>query len=76
MSGMPTCARERSETFTHRAIEAFSEGGIELLASHGHAQQGLCFLKHAPRELAGHLHDPFLLGAFDHRRDTEIRPYF
>jgi len=72
---MPTFARERSQTFTHGAVEAFDQGRIELLASDGHMQQVLCFLKRSPRQLACHLHDPFLLGAFDHRRDTQVRPY-
>src|ERR1700680_4620299 len=75
MSGMPTFARESSQPLPHGAIEAFDEGGIELLASQSHLQQGLCLLQCSPRELGGHLHDPFLLGALDHRRDTQLRPY-
>lgn len=71
---MPTFTRERSQTFTHRAIEAFNQGGIELFASDRHVQQGLCFLTRAPRQLAGHLDDPFLLDAFDHGGNTEIGP--
>jgi hypothetical protein len=74
MSGMATFARESSQPLPHGAIEALDEGGIELLASCGPLQQEFCFLKRSPRELASHLHNPFLLRAFDHRRDTEIRP--
>ncbi len=73
--GMPTFARQSSQTFPHGRIEAFDQGGIELLASDGHMQQVLCVLKCSPRQLACHLHNPFLLRAFDHRRDTQVRPH-
>ncbi len=75
MSGMPTFARESSQTFPHGAIEAFNQGRIELLASDGHVQQVLCFLKRSQRHLARDLHDPFLLRAFDHGGDTQLRPH-
>ncbi len=75
LSCMPTCAGERGETFTHRRIEPLNQGGIELMASSCHVEQVLCLLKRSQRHLACHLHHPFLLGAFDHGGDTQVRPY-
>ena len=75
LGGMPTFTGERSQTFPHGCIEAESYGRIELLASDGHVQQVLCLLKRSPRHLARDLHDPFLLAAFDHGGDTQLRPH-
>ncbi len=74
MSSMPTFAPERRQTLTHGGIEALSQGSMELLASQRHVEQVVCFLKRPPRQLARHRHDPFLLGACDHRRETQARP--
>ena len=74
--GMPTCARQSSQTFPHGCIEAFDQGGIELLASSRHHQQVLCLLKRSPGELAGDFHHPLLFRVLDHRRDTELGPSF
>ncbi len=74
--GMPTFARQRSQTFPHGCIEAFDQGRIELLASSRHGEQVLCFLKRSPGELAGDFHHPLLFRVLDHRRDTELGPYF
>jgi hypothetical protein len=73
--GMPTFARQRSQTFPHGRIEAFYQGGIELLASARHGEQLVCFLKSSPGELAGDFHHPLLFRVLDHRRDTELGPY-
>ena len=44
VGGMPTFARQRSQTFPHGRIEAFYQGRIELLASSRHFEQLLSFL--------------------------------
>ena len=74
LGGMPTFARQRSQTFPHGCIEAFDQGRIELLASARHSEQVLCFLKSSPGELAGDFHHPLLFRVLDHRRDTEFGP--
>ena len=76
LGGMPTFARQRSQTFPHSRIEAFDQGRIELLASARHGEQVLCFLKRSPGELARDFHHPLLFRLLDHRRDTELGPYF
>ena len=76
LGGMPTFARQRSQTFPHGCIEAFDQGRIELLASARHSEQVLCFLKSSPGELAGDFHHPLLFRAFDDRRDAELWPDF
>ena len=73
--GMPTFARQRSQTFPHGCIEAESYGRIELLASSRHCEQVLCFLNGSPGELAGDFHHPFLFRVLDHGSDTELWPY-
>jgi len=75
LSRMPTFSGERSQTLTHRPIEAFDEGGIELIASSSHLEELLCFLQCSSRYLACDLYHPFLFRVFDHRRDTQIRPH-
>ena len=75
VGGMPTFARQRSQTFPHGRIEAFYQGGIELRASARHAEQVVCFLKRSPGELAGDFHHPHLFRVLDHRRDTKLGPY-
>ena len=74
MNGMPTFARQRSETLTHGPIEALDQGGIELCASYGHREQLLRVLHGSPCQPAGDFHHPFLLGVLDHGGDTEVRP--
>jgi hypothetical protein len=76
LGGMPTFAGQRGQAFPHGPIEAFNQGGIELLAAHGHLEQLLCFLNGSQRDLAGDFHYPFLLGALDHGGDTKVRPHF
>ncbi len=74
LGGMPTFARQRSQTFPHGCIEAFDQGRIELLASSRHAEQVLCFLKSSPGDLACDFHHPPLFRVLDHGRDTELGP--
>ena len=74
LGGMPTFARQRSQTFPHSCIEAFDQGRLELFASSRHGEQVLCFLKRSPGELAGDFHHPLLFRVLDHRRDTELGP--
>jgi len=74
MNGMPTLARQRSETFTHGPIEALDQGSIELGASYGHRQQLLRVLHGSPCQPTSDFHHPFLLRMFDHGGDTEVRP--
>jgi len=76
LGGMPTLARQRSQTFPHGCIEAFDQGRIELLASSRHSEQVLCFLKSSPGELACDFHHPFPFRVLDHGSDTELRPDF
>src|SRR6266704_2961398 len=52
LGGMPTFARQRSQTFPHGSIEAESYGRIELLASARRGEQVVCFLKRSPCDLA------------------------
>lgn len=70
---MTTLRGERRQPFPHRAIEAFNQGGIEqpiVIFSRCSAISSVPHLS-----LRVHLHHPFLLGALDHRGDTQIRPY-
>ena len=76
LGGMPTFARQRSQTFPHGRIEAFDQGRIELLASSRHAEQVLSFLKRSPGDLACDFHHPFLFRVLDHGGDTELWPHF
>ncbi len=76
LGGMPTFARQRSQTFPHGRIEAFDQGRIELLASARHGEQVVCLLKRSPGEFAGDFHHPLLFRVLAHRRDTELGPYF
>src|SRR6266566_2320417 len=73
---MSTFARERSESFPHRCIEAFNQRGIELLASCRHSEQVLRFLKDSPGELARNFHHPFVLGMLDNGSNTQVWPDF
>src|SRR6185312_6479769 len=75
LGGMATFTGERSQTLPHGCIETFNQGRIELLTSDGPVQQVLCFLKRSQRYLARDLHHPFLLCAFDHSGDTQLRPH-
>jgi hypothetical protein len=75
LSRMATLASQGSQTLTHGAIEAFKQGRIELGASDGHVEQGLCVFKCSPCQLPCHLDHPFLLGAFDDRSDAEVWPH-
>ena len=71
---MATFTGESSETFMHCPIEPLAQGGIELLVSLCHLKQFLSFFKRSQRDLAYDLHHLFLLGMFDHRRDTQLWP--
>ena len=51
LGGMPTFARQRSQTFPQGCIEAFNQGSIKLLASTRHCEQLSCFLKRSPCDL-------------------------
>ncbi len=75
LGGMPTFARQSSQTFPHGSIEAFNQGRIELLASSRQCEQLLCFLKRSPGDLAGNFHHPLLFRVLDHGSDTQLRPY-
>ncbi len=74
MGGMATVTGESSETFTRGPTLPFEQGGIELLASLCHLKQRLRFFKRSQRDLACDLHHLFLLGMFDHRRETHLWP--
>jgi hypothetical protein len=76
MSRMPTFPRQRGQTFPHGRIEAFDQGGSELLAAHGHLQQLLCLLNGSQRELACDFHHAFVHRALDHGGETEVGPHF
>src|SRR5260221_11426916 len=70
LGGMPTFARQRSQTFPHGCIEAFDQERIELLASSRHGEQVLSFLKLSPGELARDFLHPLPFRHLDLRRDT------
>src|SRR5260370_35411429 len=74
LGGMPTFARQSSQTFPHGCIEAFEQGRIELFASARHGESVLCFLKGSPSELVCDFHYPLLFRVLDHRRDTALGP--
>jgi hypothetical protein len=74
MNGMTTFSSERSEAFTHRGIEPFNQGGIELLTSCGLLQAFLRFLKGSSCQATGDFHPPFFLRMLDDRGNTEIGP--
>jgi hypothetical protein len=75
MSRMPTFAGQASQAFPHSAIEAFNKRRVQFASSHGRLKQVLCVLKRSQRHLAGDLDDVVFLHAFDHRRNTQLRPH-
>ena len=73
---MTAFAGKRRQALSHRCIEPLNQRGVELLAACRQAQEVLCFLKRSPGELARDFHHPLLFRLLDHRRDTELGPYF
>jgi hypothetical protein len=66
-SRMPTLACQVGEPLRKCAIQAFDEGGIELLASMRKRKQVLSLLHHPMRHLASDLHHAPFRGSLDHR---------
>ena len=74
VSRMPEFAGEGGEAFAHSSIEALDQGRIEHVASPTRLQS----LAGLGKRTLGHLTNdlpPFLLGSFDHLRNTELRPH-
>jgi hypothetical protein len=76
MNGMTTSSSERSQPFTHRRIEPFNQGGIELLTSSCLLEQFLRFLNGSSCQATSDFHHPFFLGTLDDRGNAEIGPDF
>jgi hypothetical protein len=76
MNGMTTFARERSQPFTHRGIEAFYQGGIERFTSCGLLQECLRFLKGSSCQTTRDFHHAFFLRVLDDGGNTELWPDF
>ena len=73
-SSMAAFARQGGEPLPHGAIEPESNGRIEHRAALGLLQQHLSLFSDSPCHLACHFYHAHLLGALDHRSNTQILP--
>jgi hypothetical protein len=62
LGGLSPGARQRSQTFSHGGVDAFTQRGIERLASCRQAHQVVRFLTRSPTERARDVHHPCLPG--------------
>jgi len=76
MNGVTTFSGERSQPFPHRGIEAFDQGGIELLTACCCLQECLRFLNGSSCQVTRDFYHPFFLRMLDDRGNTEIWPHF
>src|SRR5579859_2269169 len=73
-SSMTRFARQASQPFAKRSIEALDKSGIEGRASLRALEQPLCLLDHPISHVPRDLDDPFFLRALDHRSNVQLRP--